>query len=133
MRKLRYYEPAMQETYDTYRDLHSIFNDPVCQEKGCTERSTILIDSESRKCQLWLDNTLISEPYTKEDACHLPSPLEAESVVRTKEWHQAYMQDLTDQVLSVVESCGDDVPSYLRENRSARYAPLVILPKLDPE
>lgn len=67
MRKLRYYEPAMEETYDTYRDLHSIFNDPVCQEKGCTERSTILIDSESRKCQLWLDNTLISEPYTKQD------------------------------------------------------------------
>ena len=60
-----YYKPASKEKYDTYRDLQRVFNDPVCQQRGCNERSTILIDSESKKCQLWLDNTIISQPYTK--------------------------------------------------------------------
>ena len=67
MRNNAYYKKAMLEPYDTFRDLKKIFDDPVCQQRGCNQRSTILIDSESRKCQLWLDNTIISQPYTKED------------------------------------------------------------------
>ena len=31
MRMLKYYEALKEENYDTYRDLHSIFQDPFCQ------------------------------------------------------------------------------------------------------
>ena len=49
MRSLKYYDAIKEETYDTYRDLHSIFVDPFCREKGFTEKNTLLVDSESRK------------------------------------------------------------------------------------
>ena len=34
---------------------------------GFNESNTLLIDSESEKVQLWLENSLIIDPYSKED------------------------------------------------------------------
>lgn len=31
MSSLKYYDPIKEEKYDTYRDLHSIFQDPICK------------------------------------------------------------------------------------------------------
>ncbi len=73
MRDLEYLDPIREKTYDTYRDLNAIFCDPYCKKKGYTAQNTLLIDSDSKKVQLWLDNTLISEPYSKEDISLLPS------------------------------------------------------------
>ena len=65
--------------------------------------NTILIDSDSRKVQLWLENTIITEPYTREDVQKLPSispraELSADgqtNEVRHGEWQKSYMQELT--------------------------------------
>ena len=73
MRSLKYYDSLKEEKYDTDRDLHRIFKDPIVAEKGFTELNTLLIDSDSRKVQLWLDNTMIAEPYTKEDVAKINS------------------------------------------------------------
>ena len=35
--------------------------------KGFNESNTLLIDSESEKVQLWMENSLIIDPYSKED------------------------------------------------------------------
>ncbi len=64
MRSLKYYDSLKEEKYDTYRDLHRIFKDPFFAGKGYSEQNTLLVDSDSRKVQLWLDNTMITEPYT---------------------------------------------------------------------
>ena len=50
-----------------------------------------------------------------------------------KEWQIAYLQELTDQILQVVEEAGDDVPAYLKEHRQAKFAPEVLLRELEPE
>jgi len=73
MSSLKYYNELKEEKFDTYRDLHAVFNDPICRERGFNEKNTLLVDSDSRKVQLWLDNCIISEPYSKEDVCSLPS------------------------------------------------------------
>lgn len=75
MRDLNYYNPIKEEPYDTYRDLHRIFKDPILASRCYTEESTLLIDSDSRKVQLWLDNTMIDEPFTREDVAKIPTLL----------------------------------------------------------
>jgi len=85
--------------------LKSIFADTFCREKGFTESNTLLVDSDSRKVQLWLANTLISEPYVKEDVCLLPSLAAdaqregTDALVRDSPWQEAYMAELTQQIL----------------------------------
>lgn len=136
MRSLKYYDPIKEEKYDTYRDLHSIFCDRFSLDRGFTEKNTILVDSESRKVQLWLDNSIVSEPYLKEDVCLLPSKApsaQTEPIVRNNEWQEAYMEELTAQILDVVENAGDDVPAYLRQHRQAKFSPEVLLPQLAPD
>lgn len=49
MRSLKHYDAIKQETYDTYRDLHSIFCDNWCKSKGYTAKNTLLVDSDSSK------------------------------------------------------------------------------------
>ena len=139
MRDLKYYDAIKEEKYDTYRDLHSIFSDPFCKQLGFTEQSTILVDSESRKVQLWLDNCLISEPYTAEDVCLLPSQAEDakreeghDSQVRDAAWQTAYLDELAQFIITVVES-GVNVPEYLSNNRPEKYKPELLLPELSPE
>ena len=140
MRTHKYYEPLKEENYDTYRDLHSIFQDPFCQQNGFTEMNTILIDSDSRKVQLWLENTIITEPYTREDVQKLPSispraelgPDGHTNEVRHSEWQKNYMQELTQLVLTTVEEGQADIPAYLRAHRPDKFKPEVLLPELDP-
>ena len=73
MKSLKVYDAIKEEKYDTYRDLSSIFSDPMVKPRNFNEKNTILVDSESRKVQLWLDNSIITEPYTREDVGMLPS------------------------------------------------------------
>ena len=98
-----------------------MLNDPFCkQEHGFTEKNTLLVDSDSRKVQLWLDNSLINEPYSKEDLCLLPR---ADNVVRNNVWQEAYLEQLTQQILAVAENASDDVRAYLREHRLPQFTP----------
>ena len=53
--------------------------------------------------------------------------------MRTKEWHINHLQELTDQVIDIVENCKDDVPGYMKEHRQAKFEPKAMLPKLSPE
>ena len=73
MMSLKCYDAIKEEKYDTYRDLQKIFSDDLVRSRKFSDKNTILIDSDSRKVQLWLDNALITEPYTKEDVALLPS------------------------------------------------------------
>ena len=117
MRDLKYYKPIMEEPYDSYRDLHRIFKDPILANKGYSEETTLLIDSDSRKVQLWLDNTMIDEPFTREDVAKIPTALGKpgeEPFVRSTEWQISYVQELTYAILAVVEGADvGGVPAYL--------------------
>lgn len=139
MRDLKCYSDIKEENYDTYRDLHAIFQHPDCKQKGFTEKNTILVDSESRKCQLWLDNTIVSEAYTMEDVQQLPSKSPQaqqegeEPQVRNREWQATYLQELTQHLISIVEGAKHgDVPAFLKANRLAKFEPTKLL-DLTPE
>ena len=43
------------------------------------------------------------------------------------------MAELRNQVIDIVENCGDDVPGYLKEHRQAKFKPVSVLPQLKPE
>ena len=67
MRDDKYYKDLADEPYATFRDLQKVFDDPYCKSNGFNASNTLLIDSDSKKVQLWLDNALITEPYVRED------------------------------------------------------------------
>ena len=85
MRHSKYYSELIEEPYDTFRDLQRVFDDQFCRDNGFDASNTLLIDSESKKVQLWLDNALITEPYLKEDVNQTKNPnaLEGDEKVRT--------------------------------------------------
>ena len=109
-----FYKPLMEEGQDwaTYRDLQKIFDEPQMKEQGFNASNTLLIDSESEKVQLWLENSLILDPYTKEDVCFQPNLRSKDNEVRTDKWQESYMKEVGDYVVSLLD-CADTVPTYL--------------------
>ena len=67
MRHDKYYKDLADEPYATFRDLQKVFNDPFCVNNGFDATNTLMIDSDTKKVQLWLSNSLITTPYVKED------------------------------------------------------------------
>ena len=65
MAKSKYYEKLAENPWDTYRNLQKIFEDSVVAAVGFNQDNTLMIDSESEKVQLWLQNSLVVEQYTK--------------------------------------------------------------------
>ena len=78
MRHFKYYSEISDEPYDTFRDLQKVFDDKFCKDNGFNASNTLLIDSDSKKVQLWLDNSLITEPYLKEDVNQTENPFAQE-------------------------------------------------------
>ena len=63
-----YYKKLAVNSWDTYRDLQKVFDSQICQMVGFGQENTLMIDSESEKVQLWIENALIVNQYVKEDA-----------------------------------------------------------------
>ena len=67
-----------------------------------------MIDSDERKVQFWLKNSLIDVEYTADDV---------NEKERSKEWHEKHLTDLADYVIDLLETA-DSVPDYLASHPS---------------
>ena len=54
-------------------------------------------------------------------------------MVRDMHWQMSYMEELGQQIISVIDNAGVNVPVYLREHRPAKFAPEILLPQLSAE
>lgn len=86
MKEHPYMDKIKDEPYDRYRDLNGVWADEVCKDKFM-KHNTLLIDSDDKKVQLHLENSITNEPYTFEDVQHL-SPLgqDVDAPKRGEEW-----------------------------------------------
>ena len=62
-----YYTEIKKESYDRYRDLNEVFKSEICIKAGFSFNNTLLIDSDSDKVQLFLENSIVNEPYNIQD------------------------------------------------------------------
>ena len=60
-----YMNTLVKDPWDTFRDLEKVFNDPYSQENDITYTNSLLIDSDPRKVQKFLTNSLTCVEYTK--------------------------------------------------------------------
>lgn len=68
MKNHPYYQDIMKDQFDTYRDLERVWGSDLFKDDPKFRASnTLLIDSEDVKVQLWLENSIITDPYTFTD------------------------------------------------------------------
>lgn len=116
MKKHPYMDQIKDETYDRYRDLNGVWADEQCKDKFM-KHNTLLIDSDDKKVQLHLENSITNEPYTFEDV-QLLSPLgqDVDAPKRGEEWQRAHCERLCDFVIRMADEC-DDVTEWLSEHK----------------
>ena len=81
-----------------------------------------------------MDNAIVTEPYSKEDVCSIPSVADVtvhgkeKGFVMDKNWQRGYLKELTELVLKIADESGEGgVPEYLKEHRPAKFAAKTIL------
>jgi hypothetical protein len=57
----------MKDQWDTYRDLNKVHAHDFCKENKINLSNTLVVDSDPRKVQLCLANSITSEEYCKPD------------------------------------------------------------------
>ena len=60
-----YFKELIKEKYDTYRDLKKIHADKYCKDNNFNLTNTLVVDSDPRKLQFCLANSITSEEYCK--------------------------------------------------------------------
>ena len=117
-----YYTEIKTENYDRYRDLNEVFKSKVCTENEFSFHNTLMIDSDSDKVQLFLENSIVNEPYTMKDVQFLEHD---DGSKRDNKWHEDHMARLTDFVIAMADEA-DSVPEWLLKHKD--YEPLRLLP-----
>jgi hypothetical protein len=110
----------MLEDWDRYRDLDLVLANPMLQG-AYSLQNTLNIDSDSEKVQLFLQNSIVSEPYLVEDIQNLP----VDGVHRDSKWHENHMRELTEFIIKLADEA-DSVPKYLAAND--KFKPKQLLP-----
>jgi hypothetical protein len=99
-----YYKAIRDEPYDRYRDLDLVWSCELLDGQfGCS--NTLLIDSDDKKVQLWIENSIVTQPYTFDDI-----------QLKNSHDHQIeYINKLSHFIVEMAES-GDEVPEWLSKN-----------------
>ena len=95
----------MEKKWDTYRDLEKVFADPWCKKQGFNLKNTLLVDSDAKKIQLYIPNAIQTKPFGFTDVFN-----------EETEEQMDYMKSLGDQIVKVVENCGENISDSLKEN-----------------
>ena len=116
MKHSKYYSELAENEWDTYRDLQKVFHSNIFALKKFDRKNTLLIDSESEKVQLWLENSLIIDPYTKEDVNRIinVNSKNEEDKFRGDKWQKEYIQKVTLFILDLLNN-GNSVTTYLSD------------------
>ena len=57
----------MEEPWDTYRDLSKVYAHDYCKKNNLNLSNTLVVDSDPRKLQRCLANSITSEAYCEKD------------------------------------------------------------------
>ena len=112
-------ERLMEKRWDTYRDLEKVFADPWCKKQGFNLTNTLLVDSDAKKIQLYIPNAIQTKAYTFSDVFN-----------EEEEEQMAYMKQLGDQIVKVVEKCQETIPDSLQENLEDQFKPEILIKNL---
>jgi hypothetical protein len=63
----KYYKELMKDPWDTYRDLNKVHAHEYCKTNNINLSNTLVVDSDPRKLQFCLANSITSEEYCKFD------------------------------------------------------------------
>jgi len=106
MREHPYYSELLRDPFDTYRDLEKVWATPdVFKGLVFDQKNTLLIDSDSLKVQLFLENSIVTQAYTLEEV----------SKEERVEVHEQYCSELQAFILGLADS-DLSVPVYLNKN-----------------
>ena len=120
----KYYASLAENEWDTFRDLNKVLKDPKIVKAGFTRDSILLIDSDQKKVQFDLDNSLVNIPYAREDVEGNESLVDGK--VRNKKVQEEELSSLLSYVKGLLDS-DSTVPDYLKANPSARFSPKFLL------
>jgi len=99
MKDHKYLKDILDEPYDRYRDLNSVWNCEMFEENGLKfdHTNTLLIDSDDKKVQLWLENSMVTEPFRLID-------VQLGEGANDSEWQENYMNKITSFITDMAES-----------------------------
>jgi len=102
----------MKDHWDTYRDLTKVHADKYCKENNINLSNTLVVDSDPRKVQLCLANSITSEEYCKQDVIGQERLFKGETKVLDDAWQEKHMSQLADFIIGLLDRA-DNVPDYL--------------------
>ena len=98
----------------------AILQSDICKNDRIGLDQILLLDSENKKLQGHLENSLLTSAYEASDV--FSEPAEDTKMVRDDAWHKDYMQKLADYVTLILDEA-DEIPDYLSSNMRSEYAP----------
>lgn len=127
----KYYAELAKDKWDTYRDLDKIFKDEYSVEQGIDYSNSLLVDSDPRKVQLYLANSICPVDYQKEDAERKPRLYKEKMQLLDDSWHEKHLQDLADFIVDLLDNA-ENVPDYL-DSHPSQFSPPDLLHRKDEE
>jgi hypothetical protein len=118
----KYYKELAEDKWNTYRDVEKVFSSDYCQEHGLDASNSLLIDSDSRKVQLCLENSLVNTGYMLADVNREARVVRGQSMVLDDNFHRNNLKELQEYVFELLHNA-DNVQDYLRENPSEKFTP----------
>ncbi len=109
----------MEVPWDTYRDLSKVHADKYCKENNINLSNTLVVDSDPRKVQLCLANSITCQEYCKQDVLGQESLFKGETKVRDDAWQEEHMSQLADFIIGLLDQA-DDVRDYLKKHEEFR-------------
>ena len=120
------YEPLAEDPWDTYRDLNKVFADDFCKKNSFDQTNTLLVDSDQRKVQFWLQNSITDLEYTKDDVNKKKRLYKDQALLLDDEWHRNHLNQLAEFIIEMLDNC-DNVPDYLQSHTPADFLPKDLL------
>ena len=102
----------MEDPWDTYRDLSKVHSHDCCKKNNFNLSNTLVVDSDARKLQRCLANSITSEAYCKQDAIGQKRLFKGETKVLDNAWQENHMSQLAGFIIGLLDQA-DNVPDYL--------------------
>jgi hypothetical protein len=119
MKDHKYFEKLIEDPWDTYRDLSKVHADNYCKTNNFNLSNTLVVDSDPRKVQLCLANSITSEKYDKQDVVGQEIHVNGETKVIDDAWQEKHMSQLADFIIGLLDQA-DNVPDYLKKHEEFR-------------
>lgn len=113
------FEDLIEKPWDFYRKLSKVHANLYCKNNGFDLSNTLVLDSDPRKLQLCLANSITCQDYCKQDVLGQASLFKGETKVRDDAWQEAHMEQTANFIIGLLDQA-DNVPDYLKKHEEFR-------------